>query len=469
MTSDPRAVPHQEGPRRAAYAALLACSTLGTLSSTIISAPINVIAESVGASASGIVLAVSAFTLSMVLFAPASGWLCQRFGSRLVLGSSLAVMMLAGVGASLSQDLTQLVLMRALQGLGCSAIPTAVQQVLGRHWPENRARVMAAWASAIGVGQAIGPPIGGLIADGLGWRWVFVTHASLSLLLLALVVALVPPVAPSPTRLHVSGLMTLVVGVGSLVGAFAWAGQHRSWGVGVAFVVVGAVALLLHGMIARRSERAFVDPGHLADPRYLASTAAAGTVMCALGVAITATPLHLGRDVGLGPGHIGLMMLTLAVPLTLFAPITSRLSERFTAVRTLRVGLVVMSAALVGLGVAFALDQDSLLLTAVLLAVTGCAIGAGQATSAHVLMTSSAASHGTALGVSNMIRFAGLAVGYSWVAATWSPDRLLLVYSAPVVLIAATWLLAGAARSDRPDHTGRTSPAPERTLVDDTH
>lgn len=448
----------RESPRRAAYAALLACSTLGTLSSTIISAPINVIAHAVGASASGIVLAVSAFTLAMVLCAPIAGWMCQRFGSRLVLGMSLGLMVLAQVGASVSESLWYLVLMRAIQGVACSAVPPAVQQVLGRHWPENRARVMAAWASAIGVGQAIGPPLGGLIADTLGWRWVFLTHASLSLILLVLVVTLVPSVPAVPTPLHVSGMMTLVAGVGALVGAFAWAGQHRSAVVGIALVLVGALALLLHVLIARRSERAFVDPGHLADPRFLAGTASAGTVMCALGVAITATPLHLGRDVGLGPGHIGLMMLSLAVPLTLFAPVTSRLSERYTPIGTMRVGLVVLAGALFALGLAFALDHDSLALAVVLLAVAGCAIGAVQATSAHVLMTSSAADHGAALGVSNMIRFAGLAVGYSWVAATWSPDRLLLVYAAPVAVIAATWLLAGAARSER-----RPS-LPERTL-----
>ncbi|KRF14809.1 MFS transporter [Nocardioides sp. Soil796] len=453
----------RDSSRRHAYAALLACSTLGTLSSTIISAPINVIAEAVDASASGIVFAVSAFTLAMVLCSPVAGWMCQRFGSRLVLGASLVLMVIAGAGAAAAQDLWYLVLMRALQGVACSAIPSSVQQVLGRHWPENRARVMAAWASAIGVGQAIGPPLGGLIADTLGWRWVFLTHASLSLVLLVLVVTLVPSVPAVPTPLHVSGMMTLVAGVGALVGAFAWAGQHRSAVVGIALVIVGALALLLHVLIARRSERAFVDPDHLADPRFLAGTAAAGTVMCALGVAITATPLHLGRDVGLGPGHIGLMMLSLAVPLTLFAPVTSRLSERFTAVRTMRVGLVVLAAALFSLGLAFALDHDSLPLAVVLLAVTGCAIGAVQATSAHVLMTSSAADHGTALGVSNMLRFAGLAVGYSWVAATWAPDRLLLVYGAPVAVIAATWLLAGAARSDR------APSRPERTLLDDVH
>ena len=129
----------------------------------------------------------------------------------------------------------------------------------------------------------------------------------------------------------------------------------------------------------------------------------------------------------------------------------------------MRVGLVVLSGGLIALGLAFSLGRGSLALAVVLLAITGCAVSAVQATSAHVLMTSSAADQGSALGLHNMIRFAGLAVGYSWVAATWAPDRLLLVYVAPVAVIALVWWLAGVARADH-----SSSPS-ERTLVHDLH
>jgi MFS family permease len=138
-------------PRGVAYVALLACSTLGTLASTLLSAPINVIARALAASPRGIVLAVSAFTLAMVVCAPLVGWMCQRFGSRVVLSGSLALMAAAQLGAALTQSLHFLVLMRVLQGIACSAIPPAVQQVLGHHWADRKVRVMAAWATAIGL------------------------------------------------------------------------------------------------------------------------------------------------------------------------------------------------------------------------------------------------------------------------------------------------------------------------------
>lgn len=464
-------------PSRTAYAALLACTTLGTLSSTIISAPINVIADAIGASPRGIVFAVSAFTLAMVLCAPLAGWMCQRYGSRQVLGWSLLLMVAAQAGAAFSQDLTFLVLMRALQGLACSAIPPAVQQVLGRHWARDRARAMAGWAAAIGVGQSLGPPLGGLVADTLGWRWVFLTHATLSLLLLLLCLTIVPAVAGVPGEeapLHVSGMATLMVGVGGLVGAVSWLGQQGPlWGAAW-FVLAGALALLWHARLGRSRAGSFVPAGLVTEPGYLASTSAAGTVMGCLGVAIVATPLHLGLDVGLGPGPIGLVMLSLALAMTLAAPLSSRVTERCSTRRTLRGGLALLALGMVALPAVAALPREAgvgPLVTAVVaaLVLTGSAIGVVQAAAGHGLMSSPAAASGVALGLHNMIRFAGLAVGYSWVAVAWATGHLSLVYGVPVVAVAATWVLARGA-SHVPSRTASSAPdpahSPERLLHD---
>ncbi|WP_328529371.1 MFS transporter [Nocardioides sp. NBC_00368] len=432
-------------PRRAAYVALLACSTLGTLSSTIISAPINVIAHAIGASPRGIVFAVSAFTLAMVVCAPVSGWMCQRFGPRRVLAGSLVLMVAAQAGAAFSQDLAFLVVMRALQGVACSAVPPAIQQVLGRHWAGNRARVMAAWAAAIGVGQALGPPLGGLVADTLGWRWVFITHASLSAVLLVLCLTVVPDVPPSYAPLHVSGMATLLIGIGALVGAISWLGQHGGIPVAAGMAAVGVLALVAHSQLGRTGAGPFVPPGLLNERRFIASTMAAGTVMGCLGVAIVATPLHLGRDLGLGPGHIGIMMLALALAMTLAAPLSSRVTERFTARRTLRGGLALLALGLLALPLAATASGSGAVvaLTVIALVVTGSAIGVVQATSALGLMTSPAAADGVALGLHNMLRFTGLAVGYSWVAIAYPTGNLALVYGVPVAAVAVTWVLAG--------------------------
>ena len=427
-------------PGRLAYVVLLASTTLGTLSSTIITAPINAIAVDLGASSREIVFAVSAFTIAMVLFAPLAGWLCERLGARTFLTGSLALMVVAGVGAAMSPNLGVLVAMRALQGIACSAVPPGVQQTLGTFWSTRRTRVMAAWASAIGIGQALGPPLGGLVADLAGWRAVFLTHALLSAVLVTLLALVVPAVPAGRPSMHVTGMLTLVVGVGGLVLGFAWIGQGGPALAALGLGLVGALGLAAHLRLARRSPRALVDPRLLVEVRYLRSTAAAATVMAVLGVVIVATPLHLGRALGLSPSRIGAITVALAASMALFAPVSSRIGDRVTPRRVLQVGLLglVLGPLLLALVLGAEGPRTAVAGTFVLLVLTGCAIGAVQSVAGLGVMRSPAAVHGTALGIHNMMRFSGLAVGYSWVAFAYPLGSLLLVYAGPAVLAGAT-------------------------------
>uniref|UniRef100_UPI00036C3046 MFS transporter n=1 Tax=Nocardiopsis salina TaxID=245836 RepID=UPI00036C3046 len=434
--------PGPDAPPGPAYVVLLASSALGTLTSTIISAPINVIADAIDAGPSGIVFAVSAFTLAMVLFSPVAGWACERLGPHRVLVTSLGLMVLAQLGAACSQQLWFLVAMRALQGIACSATPPAVQQSLAHFWPRHRARMMAAWASAIGVGQALGLPLGGLVADLLGWRAVFGTHALLSFVLMVLIARIVPAAPSGRPPLHISGMLTLVIGIGSLVGAFTWAGQQGNPGVGIALVVAGVVGLAAHAVIAHHNPAALVDPRLLVERRYLRSTAAAGTVMACLGVVVVATPLHLGREHGMGPETIAAVTVALAVSMTLFAPVSSWIGARLTPRAVLQGGLAALGLGLLTLGwVGTAGQATAVAVTVVVLVVVGSAIGAVQANAALGVMRSAAASHGAALGLHNMLRFSGLACGYAWVAISFPWGSVFVVYAGPVALVLLSFVL----------------------------
>ncbi|WP_185994584.1 MFS transporter [Nocardioides campestrisoli] len=429
-----------EEPGRAAYVVLLACTTLGTLSSTLITSPINQIADGLEAGPREIVFAVAAFTLAMVVAAPLAGWLCERLGPRRFLVASLGLMVAAGIGAALSPDLLTLVGMRALQGLACSAIPPAVQQTLGFFWVHNRARVMATWASAIGVGQALGPPIGGLVADLVGWRGVFVTHAALAGLLAVLLLRVVPAAPAGRPPMHVTGMLTLVVGAGGLVGALTVVGQGGALVTTLALAAVGLVGVLVHLMIARRSSRALVEPRLLREPRYFRSTVAAGSVMSILGMFIVATPLELGRAFGLSPGRIGAITVALAASMAIFAPVSSRIGERITPRRVMHAGLAVLVCTPLLVPPALALEGSTAPLVAAfaVLALSGCAIGAVQSVAALGAMRSPASRNGTAMGIHNMVRFSGLAAGYAWVALSYPTGHLMLVFAGPATLAALT-------------------------------
>jgi MFS family permease len=434
----PRA-PRAGDPGRLSYFALLASSTLASLSSTIISAPLNRIADSLGASANEIVLALSVFTVSLVVFSPFAGWLCDRVGTTRALTGGLLVMALVQAVSSLSPNVWYLVLMRVLLGAGCSVIPPAVQRALAYFWSHRRRRAMAAWASSIGVGQALGPPLGGLIADALDWRAVFWVHGVLCLLLSVLIMVTVPRVVSGRPPLHLSGLATLVLGIGSLAVALACAGAGLATESVLLLLALGAVALALHALLSVRSEHPMIPLRLVTEHRFLRATFGAAAVMGTLGVVIVAIPLHLGREYGLSPASIGFAMLGLAGAMTLFAPIASRIGERITPRLAVLGGMALMAAAMGVLALAAWAGKDvtaefSVTVIIISLVLAGCALGAVQAICGYAVMRTGAAQHGAALGLHNMLRFSGLVAGYAWASFTLAQWGLSIVYLGPAAV-----------------------------------
>lgn len=405
-------------------------------------------------------LAVSAFTIAMVLFAPVAGWMSDRYGAKRFLGWAMGLMVVAQIGASLTPNLEVLVATRTLQGVACSAIPPSVQRTLGVFWWRERGRVMAAWASAIGAGQAVGPPLGGLITETLGWRGIFVFQAALTVCLVGLLRRHVPAVVAGRPPLDASGMTALIAGVGSLVLAGTLAGQGVPLALEASLVGLGLVLLVLYALLSRHNPDALLTADMLSDVRYVRSTAAAATAMATMGVVLVSVSLFLGGPLGLRPGVIGLITFALAGAMTLFAPVSPRLAQRWTPRAVLRGGLVALAAGPLSLAAGSTLLSGSWRLAAITacLVLVGCGIAATQSTAAFALMRSSAAAQGGALGVHNMMRFTGLAVGYAWVAVTYPTGSLYLVHAGPVLLATATLALTVAGGPAPPVEEDREVP-----------
>ncbi|KLU10761.1 MFS transporter [Kocuria sp. SM24M-10] len=454
------------GAGRIAYPALLATTALGTMSSNVINAPLWVIRTDLGMTAQQSVLAVSAFTIAMATAVPLAGWLGDRLGVKVLLIAALGVMVLAELTAASATGLETLVSARAVQGAACSAIPPCVQAALVSTWPERTAQTMGAWASAIGVGQAVGPPFGGLLTEALGWRWVFLVHAGLVLVLMALLAASMPKVGRRRPPMHVAAMAWLVVGGGSTATAVLLAGQTGPW---TAVALLAACAVLgwwlfahLSRRRARRSAadgtapRPLLDPALLRDPAYLTAAAGAGLAMGTLAVAIVAVPLFLGAELRLGPAQIGVVVFTLALAMTATGPAAARIGRRLgSRVQLGRgVALVVLAAPVVtvamatsGLGVARWVVVSLVVLGLVL---AGIGIALAQSAAATELVLSPAGRSGAAVGIHNMIRFLSMAAGYSAVSLAWATGASLFVFPALAVAALGLLLLLRVTRGPEP-------------------
>ena len=418
--------------------ALLGATVIGTLSNNILNVPLRKVTDSFHASVSAGVLVVSSFVLVLAAGMALTGWIGDRFGRGRTLTAALVLMALAQVGAALAPSLGVLVVVRAVQGLACSAIPPQVMGMLSEIYPAHqRARMMGAWAAANGAGQAVGPPLGGLLTDLWGWRSIFWLLAPVTVVVILAGRGL-PAGGGRATPLHWPGAACLTIGA-TLVMTAATAIPQRAVpvGVDVALGATGVAVLVLFVVVSRRAEQPLMAPRLIVEARFLRSTVATLTQMFALMCVLVAVPLYLTGTLGRSTAVTGGLFFALPAAMALLAPVVGVLADQVGARRVLRLGLGILAVSCLALGWFTERDARSLVLLCVLLVAVGAGVALVQTPAATGATRSPAGHTGTALGLFNMMRFGGSAFGAAWVAVLYPKGELLLLFGGAALLLVA--------------------------------
>src|ERR1700710_1611943 len=150
------------------------------LDATIIAPAIPLIARSLGVEPFDVNLAITAYLVTVAVLIPVSGWMSDRFGTRRVFISAIALFPLASIGCAASVSLTMLVAMRVVQGIG-GALMVPVGRLLVLRSTEKRDLVRAiallTWPAL--AAPVIAPILGGAVATFGSWRWIFIANIPL--------------------------------------------------------------------------------------------------------------------------------------------------------------------------------------------------------------------------------------------------------------------------------------------------
>jgi MFS family permease len=428
---------------------LLGITFLGTVSNNILNVPLATITRDFAVPVSQGVLVVSAFVLVLAAALPVTGWVGDRLGRRRVLAAALAIMTAGLAAAACAPDLRALVACRAVQGLAGAAIPPSVMGMLSSRFGQgHRARVMSAWAAANGAGQAVGPPLGGLIASTLGWRSIFAVLTALAVLLLLAALRVLPHPSAGAAPLHRGGAIMLTMGT-ALIMTAATAVPQRGVPVlaDLGLAAAGAAALVAFVFASARHPSPLIRPRLIVEPRFLRSWTAAFAQMFCLSAVLVTVPLYLIGSLGRSVAVAGALVFALPATMAVLAPAAGLLCERASPRWTLRSGLLVLIAANVALGLILARHGTSLLVLAPALIAVGAGVALVQTPAAAGATQSPAAAAGAALGLFNMLRFAGSAIGAAWVALTYPRSAFLLLFAGCAVM-AGAGLLASFAGTD---------------------
>ncbi|SFL32598.1 MFS transporter [Geodermatophilus ruber] len=424
--------PEQTSPPRAGWllAALLGATVLGTISNNVVNVPLRQITDDLSAPVTQGVLVASATLLVLAVSMPLTGWVSDRLGRRRTIMLALTVLLAGTVGAALAPGPPWLVAARAVQGLGCALVPVAVMGMLARAWPaDRRNRVMGGWGAANGIGQAIGPPIGGLLADAAGWRSIFWVLTPVTVAVLVLAVVVVPRDSGTRVPIDALGLGFLTAGVALVMGALTVAPQDGVplW-LPLGGLLLGLAALAGFARSGLRRARPFIDPRLLVEIRWLRSATGVFVQQVTLVAALVAVPLHLTGVAGLSGTATGLLVFLLPVVWAASAPLVGLLADRIGPRPVLRTGLGVLLGVSVALAVLLGTGATAALPFAVVLVVAGLGVALVQTPSLSGATRSPAGQRGAGLGLFNMMRFVGASVGAAGVAAAY-PDALGVLFA----------------------------------------
>ncbi|MGH3972571.1 MAG: MFS transporter, partial [Pseudonocardiaceae bacterium] len=199
-----------------------------------------------GASIEQVQWTVTAYGLSFAVLLLTGAALGDRFGRRRVFTIGLGLFATASAGCALSPDVGWLITARAVQGAGAALVmPLAVALLSADTPPERRGRALGIFEGLTGLATIAGPPVGGAVAQVIGWEWIFWVNVPIALLMIPLVVFRVGESHGSDTTLDVRGLVLVTGGALGLVWGLV-RGNESGWtspGV-VAALAAGAVLML---------------------------------------------------------------------------------------------------------------------------------------------------------------------------------------------------------------------------------
>jgi EmrB/QacA subfamily drug resistance transporter len=253
-----------------------ACFFMENLDGTIVVTAIPQISGSLGVQAGSTGLVVTAYLVTLAVLIPLSGWMVARFGPRRVFLSAIVVFTLASAGCAAATGLTELILMRVVQGGGgAMMVPVGRMVVLGRADKAQLMRVMSyiVWPGLIA--PVIAPLAGGVITTYASWRWLFLINLPLGALAFGFAWRLIGSgERERPPALDRLGVLLTCTGLAGLTYTAHLVSQDvHAWGQVAALAALSLALLALATVHLLRTETPLVQLRALRIPSFGVSLA----------------------------------------------------------------------------------------------------------------------------------------------------------------------------------------------------
>lgn len=321
---------------------------------TVVSVANPIIMQSFGTSITAVLWATSAYLLAYAVPLLVTGRLGDRFGPRRIYLAGLALFVVASAACGLSPTIEVLIAARVFQGLGAAMMTPQTMAVITRIFPpRERGQALAIWGVTAGVALLVGPILGGVLIDLVGWEWIFFVNLPVGVIGFVLVLKFVPCLETSRHSFDWLGVVLSSLGMFLLVfgiqegSSFEWG---QIWGPISIWMIIGLGVVLLALFIwwqrAQRGEP-LLPLGIFSDRNFSVGSATIFTV----GLAVTSMNLPLmfyyQLVLGLSPTVSALTLVPMAVLSAVLARPVGKVVDRYDTRRLATFALLLHMAGLV--------------------------------------------------------------------------------------------------------------------------
>jgi EmrB/QacA subfamily drug resistance transporter len=312
--------------------ALLLASFAINLDTTIVNVALPSLVRELHASTSELQWIVDAYSLVFAALILAAGSLSDRLGRKGVLLAGLGVFGLASFAGGLTDSPGQLIVARAVMGLGAALIFPATLSLISNVFVERaeRARAIGLWGASAGVAIALGPIFGGWLLEQFSWSSIFFAMTPVAALAAALVARAVPtsrdPRAPRADR---PGIVLSTAAMAILIYTIIEAPDH-GWSSARTLIGFGVALVLFAAFIEweRRVREPLLDLGLFRNPRFTAASGSVTVVFFALAGFIFLITQYFQFFKGYGPLSTGVHLLPVAASVGVMSVLGTKLAVR---------------------------------------------------------------------------------------------------------------------------------------------
>ncbi|MFQ1062902.1 DHA2 family efflux MFS transporter permease subunit [Bordetella trematum] len=317
------------------------------LDATVVATALPAMAAALGSTPVRLNVAITSYLLAVAVFVPVSGWAADRFGARRVFIIAIGLFSLSSVACALSQNLSQLVLARIVQGMAGAMMVPVGRVILLRTVPkEGLLKAMSFLSIPALMGPVIGPPLGGFMVTYMSWHWIFLINVPIGIIGIFLVLRFIEEIRLENTpRLDTLGFILSGICLAALVSGFEALGHGLLEPLMLASLLGGGLLCgLFYLWHARRAAHPILDLSLLRIPTFAISTLGGNLCRFAVGAVPFLLAMLLQVGFGLSPFSAGLITFASAAGALLMKFVATPIVQRFGFRRVLTVNAVLTGA-----------------------------------------------------------------------------------------------------------------------------